>query len=178
MTYRAFFVWMTTALVALVLPACVSEQVKDTAATVLTLQSGTVSALRAQRGTGPFRAYGVAPDVLLGVVEEAAHKARGQGGEPVRAIFLSASRGEVLAKERAADEAADDGYAAPFRTAMLAIVHPVSGAPGRSRLEIHEISRGPFHGGVVRWTKDMPGWIDAVLADRARAEAQPIRPIP
>jgi len=175
---RAFLVLLAVSWSGSVLAGCVSEQVKETAGTVLTLQSGTVSELRAQRGTGPFRDYDVAPAVLLGVVEEAAHKARGKGGEPVRAIFVSELRGEVVAKERAADQAKDDGYAAPFRTTMLAVVHAISGQPRRSRLEIHEISRGPFHGGVVRWTQDMPGWIDAVLAERAREAAEPVRPIP
>jgi hypothetical protein len=56
---------------------------------------------------------------------------------------------------------------------MLAVVHPVRGRPGASRVEIHAIQRGPFHQGQVAWARDMPTWIDEVLADRA-----PLAPIP
>jgi hypothetical protein len=160
------------------LAACVSDDVKETAETVLTLQSGTVSELRDRRGNGPFTTYDLAPEVMLGVVEAAARKARGADGEPVRAVFVSELRGEVVAKERAGEGAQDDGYTAPFRTAMLAVVHRVPGRGDQSRVEIHMIQRGPFHRGVVDWTRDMPGWIQAVLAERAAQEAAPLTPIP
>lgn len=165
-------------LLALPLAGCLSDDALKTAETVLTLQSGTMSELRNMRGQGPFRTYDVAPDVMLGVVEEAARMARIRGDEPVRAIFVSERKGEVVAKEREGEAAKDDGYEAAFRTAMYAVVHEVPDQPGRSRVEIHEMTRGPFHTGVVRWVRDMPGWIDAVLAERARAEAEPVKPIP
>ena len=64
---------MTRAALALLLipllAACVSDDVKETAETVLTLQSGTVSELRDRRGNGPFTTYDLAPDAMLGVVE-------------------------------------------------------------------------------------------------------------
>lgn len=165
-------------LAAPLLAGCVSDDVKETAETVLTLQSGTMSELRDRRGTGPFTTYDLTPDVLLGVVEEAARMARGAGGEPVRAVFVSERRGEVVAKEREGEDAQDDGYSAPFRTAMLAVVHRVPGRADQARLEVHMIQRGPFHRGVINWTRDMPGWIQAVLSERAVQDAAPLTPIP
>jgi len=166
------------ACLGLVLCGCVSDEVKETAETVLTLQSGTVSELRDRRGSGPFMTYDLAPDELLSIVEEAARKARNSEGEPVRAIFVSPARGEVVAKEREGEDAQDDGYTKPFRTAMLAVVHPVRGRADAARLEIHMIQRGPFHRGVVNWPVDMRRWIAEVMAERAAAEAAPLAPIP
>jgi len=156
------------------LTGCVSDEVKETAKTVLTLQGGTVSELRDRRGSGPFTTYDVAPGEMLGIVERAARRARNKDGEPVRAVFVSAARGEVVAKEREDELASDDGYGAPFRTAMLAVVHPVRDRPDQSRVEIHMIQRGPFHRGVVNWTRDMPTWIAAEIAEAAA----PVAPLP
>ena len=139
-----------------------AETVGETAETVLTLQSGTISELRDRRGTGPFTVYDVSPDDMLDVLE----KARGAGGKAVQAVFVYANAREVIAKERAADEADDTAYEGAFRTAMLAAVLPQPGEPGRCRVEIHALDRGPFHKGVVRWTRDMPTWIAEVLAER------------
>jgi hypothetical protein len=61
---------------------------------------------------------------------------------------------------------------------MLAVVHPVPGDPHASQVEIHAIQRGPFHRGRVAWELDMPGWIDEVLAERARVERAPPAPLP
>ncbi|MDJ0972896.1 MAG: hypothetical protein QNJ98_00375 [Planctomycetota bacterium] len=154
----------------------IDEDVRETAVNVLTLQSGTISELKDLRNTGPFTTYDLPPDELLSVVEDAARKARGEGDHPVRAIFVSERRGEVVAKERGAEDAADDGYEKPFRSAMVATVHPILGEPTKSRLEIHAMQRGPFHKGRVQWERDMPGWIDAVIAERANPPPR-IRPI-
>ena len=165
-------------LAALLLTACVSDEVKETAETVLTLQSGTMSELRQKRGTGPFTFYHQRPADMLRYVERAARMARDEAGEPVRAIFVSHRRGEVVAKERAGEHTTEDGYEAPFRTAMLAVVHSVRDAPGRSRVEIHMIQRGPFHRGVVNWTRDMPRWIAAAIEEDKAYESAPLAPIP
>ena len=152
---------------------CVSDRVRESAETVLTLQSGTIAELRERRGRGPFAAYDVAPDEMIGILEAAARKARGLGGLPVTAVFASPARGEVVAKERAPADAKNTGYEGAFRTAMVAIVHPVAGRPQASRVEIHALQRGPFHGGQVAWERDMPRWIHEVIAERAAIEIQP-----
>lgn len=158
----------TLALLGLLAPlvwAC-SGPVGESAETVLTLQSGTMSELRACRGRGPFLHYDVPPREMMEVIGDAARKARGAGGKPVRAVFVNPHRNEVIAKERTAEEASDTGYPAPFRSAMLASVYPVANNPNASRVEIHAIERGPFHSGRVNWTRDMPCWINEVLAER------------
>ncbi len=164
---RAFL----AALASCTLAACSSgidtEAVLDSLGTVATLRGNTMSDLRQQRGRGPFREYDVPPLDLLSAVEEAAGRARGRGGRRVTAIFASKGRREVVAKERAAEDANDASYDAPFLSAMLAVVHTVPGNPKRSRLEIHMTHSGPFHIGAVDWRRDLPGWIDAVLAERA-----------
>ena len=160
------------------LTGCVSETVTEVAETVLTLQSGTISELRDRRGSGPYRSYPFARGEMLTIVEAAARKARGAGDEPVRAVFVYERAGEVIAKERSAEEAADDAYDGAFRTALYAAVLPVIGDRSQSRVEIHAIDRGPFHKGVVRWARDMPRWIDEVIAERAAIESGPIAPLP
>ncbi len=171
---------VSCALLASALAGCsgagLSDNVKDTVANVVTLQRGTISELKDLRGTGPFQTYDLAPSELLLVVRDAAAFARGAGDVPVSAIFVSERRGEVVAKERAGEDALSDAYGPDFRTAMVATVHAVRGEPGKSRLEIHAMRRGPFHAGVVAWERDMPVWIDQ--ARRARSEPEPrIKPI-
>jgi hypothetical protein len=158
--------WAAFVLLPLALGACADPLVGEAAGNVLTLQTGTMTELRGRRGQGPFRAYDVPPREMVEVLGEAVRKARGLGGEPVTAIWVKPRRGEVYAKERTADLAADDFYDGPFRTAMIAFVHPVPGRPDASRVEIHAITRGPFHGGAVQWERDMPGWIDEALSER------------
>jgi len=168
------------ALFALGLGGCtVSDDVRESAQTVLSLRFGTMSDLRERRGTGPRRRYDLPPHRLLGVVERAAYRARGKGGVPVQAVFVSEARREVVAKERDGEDAADKGYGAPFLSALLAVVHEVPGDPTRSDLEVHEIRSGPFHQGVVRWERDLPRWIDEVLrVDAAAPGSQRVQPIP
>lgn len=159
-------------LFALALGACsLNPQVEEAAENVVNLKSGTMTELRARRGRGPFWTYDRPPLEMVEILEEAARKARGMGGRPVSAVWAKPHRGEVYAKERTPGEATDDGYQAEFRSAMIAFVHPVPGRPGASQVEIHSLHRGPFHQGAVWWRRDMPRWIDEVMARK-------IRPIP
>jgi len=145
----------TLLLGTVLLGACsaLDESVRDSAETVLTLRSGTMTDLRRQTGSGPYTRYELPPEEMLDVVAEAARRARGKGDRPVSAIFVSEFRREVVAKERSPDEADDDGYAAPFLSAMLVNVWPVRGDPSVSRVEIHAIRSGPFHKGRVAWAR-------------------------
>ena len=164
-------------LAVLLLAACASddstEQIKEVATNVVTLQSGTMSELRERRGQGPFRRYEESPETMLEVVEEAMGSARGLGGHEVAGVFVSRRRLEVIAKEREPAKAHIKKYGMPFRSAVLVIVHPVEGEPEASRLEIHATQRGPFHKGRVAWQRDLPGWIDDVLR-RRRGEILPL----
>lgn len=159
---------LTGVVLAAVLSACsgVDESVRESAETVLTFQSGTISSLRDKRGTGPYTTYPYAPDEMLTILEAAARKARNDVGEPVQAVFVYENAREVVAKERGGEDGRDTAYEDPWRTAMVATVLPVRGDPKSSRVEIHAMQRGPFHKGVVQWERDMPGWIDAVIAER------------
>lgn len=142
-----------------------SETLKEVAGNVLTLQSGTISELRAKRGKGPFLHYDLPPDELLTVVYRAAKKAKGGDGKPLRGVWKRTLSLEVVAKERSLEFVESDEYDDPWRSAMLAMVHPVPGKPNESRLEMHGASRGPFHKGTIAWTHVMPGWIDQVLRE-------------
>lgn len=148
---------------------CADPLAEEAVTNVLTLQSGTMSELRARRGTGPFREYGLAPDVMAEVLGEALRKARGVGGEPLAAIWVKPHRGEVYAKERTPAMAADDSYDGPLLGGVIVFVHPVRGRSGASRIEVHEMQRGPFHRGAVRWRRDLPGWIEEALSERLAA---------
>jgi len=172
--------WTSAVVLALLLAGggCMNKRTIEALETTATLQTGTMSDLHARRGRGPFTTYDLPPAEMLGVLEQSARKARGLGGKPVSAIFVSENRLQVVAKERPPDEADDDGYAAAFRTAMLAIVHPVHGRKDACRVEIHSIGRGVFHPGVVAWQRDMPGWIDAVMKERRAQEAAPLKAVP
>ena len=159
----------------LLLAGCVSKEVGEVAENVLTLQGGTISELRDRRGTGPFTTYEVAPAKMLAVIERACRKARGLGGRPVIAVFVSERYREVIAKERTAEASKDDSYAAPFRSAVVASVDPLPGRPDACRVEIHAMNRGPFHRGAVAWERDLPGWIREALAEGAREEGGVLR---
>ena len=52
------------------LGGCLSDAVKDSVETVLTMRSGTMTELRTRRDTGPFRRYEVPSAEMLDVVEE------------------------------------------------------------------------------------------------------------
>jgi hypothetical protein len=141
-----------------------AQQVREIAVNVVTLQTGTTSELRDRRGTGPFRDYAVAPDEMVQVLEDAMRRAAGDGKPPWVEVYASKRYREVVAKEF---EEPSASYKDPFRTAAIAIVHPVPEDPQRCRVEMHDVRRGPFHGGAVRWREGLPGWIEAELADRA-----------
>lgn len=163
------------ALGSLLSPACSStdtaKQAREIAVNVVTLQTGTTSELRDLRGTGPFGDYEVPPDEMVALLERAMKRARGADGPPWVKVYPSMRYREVVAKEF---EKRTASYEDPFRTAAIAIVHAVPDDPARSRVELHHTRRGPFHGGSVRWQADLPGWIDAELAERAAAKVKPI----
>lgn len=165
-------------LLGLLLAACASDdttdEIKEVAENVVTLQSGTITELRELRGQGPFRRYEQPPDVMLEVVEEAIGHARGMGGHPVAGVYVSKRRGEVIAKEREPDKAHLEKYGLPFRSAVFVVVHPVQGEPNVSKVEMHSTHRGPFHKGHVAWQRDLPVWIADVLRQR-RGEILPLR---
>lgn len=133
---------------------------------VATLQQGTMSDLRDCRGTGPFRTYPVPPDEMIDVLVQAAGKGRDETGKPIDQIWPSVLRREVVAKERGACDNKYASYSRPFRSALYAVVHPVLGDPTSCKVELHAMERGPLHQGTVRWLRDMPGWIDQVIAEK------------
>lgn len=153
-----------------------AETLQETAVGVLTFQGGTISELKERRNRGPFRRYDLAPDALVEVVAEAARKARGPDGRPIRTVWVRRRAREVVAKEPAPD-AKGDGYQQPWRSAMVAMVHEIPGEPEASRLEIHAMDKGPFHRGRIDWEGAMPGWIAEVLAGPRRYPGG-IKPIP
>lgn len=143
------------------------KTVGEVAGTVLTLQSGTVTDLKARRDTGPYRDYDVPPAEMMALVE-------GVLRTKVVAVFPEPLQQVVVAKERAGKEELDDGYAAPFRTAVVVFVHPVAGDPMRCRVEVHAGQRGPFHRGRIDWERDVPPLLDEAVA-RRRAPLRPLR---
>lgn len=142
------------------------DNVKKVAETVLTLQTGTVSELKDRRGTGPFRAYDVPPAEMLDL-------AAGVLRSRLLAVFPEPLQGVVIAKERSGKDALDDSYAPAFDAAVAVFVHPVDGSPGRSRVEVHCIQRGPFRRGRVDWARELPPLLDAA----ARTGTAPVRPL-
>lgn len=143
------------------------KNVKEVAETVLTLQSGTVSELKARRDTGPFRDYAVPPAEMMGLVE-------GVLRSKVVAVFPEPLQQVVVAKEREGKEALDDSYAPAFRTAVVVFVHAVPGDATRSRVEVHACQRGPFHRGSIDWEAELPALLDAAVA-RRQAPLRPLR---
>jgi hypothetical protein len=141
-----------------------AEQVQEVAVGVITLQGGTISELRGRSGEGPFRRYEVSPDEMLDVVSRAARRAEGPNGRPLETVWVRRPSREVVAKEPAPD-AKGSGYTEPWRSAMVARVQPIAGEPDASRVEIHAMDKGPFHRGRIDWERDMPRWIDEVLAE-------------
>lgn len=146
---------------------CLSEGARDVLGNVATLQTGTMSDLRDCRGSGPFRTYRVPPDEMIDVLVAAAGKARDETGRPIDNIWPSVLRREVVAKERDACDNEERSYSKPFKSALYAVVHPILDDPGACRVEMHATNRGPLHQGKVNWIRDMPGWIDEVLAEPA-----------
>jgi hypothetical protein len=143
------------------------KNVKDVAETVLTLQTGTVTELKARRDTGPFRDYAVPPGEMLTLVE-------GVLRSKVVAVFVEPRQQVVVAKEREGKEALDDSYAPAFRSAVVVFVHAVPGDAGRCRVEVHACHRGPFRRGTVDWEREVPALLDDAVAKR-RAPLRPLR---
>ena len=144
------------------------DTVKEIAVNVLTLQSGTVTAIRERRGEGPFRDYAVPPAEMLDLATEVLQA-------KVAAVFPNPHAGEVIAKERKGKEASDDWYAPAWVSAVVVIVHPVPADPGRSRVEVHATNRGPFHRGAIDWEREVPSLLDAAVARRGRPKITPLR---
>ena len=134
---------------------------------VVTLQSGGVTELRDLRGTGPFLAYDVPPDEMLGIVEAVLRT-------KVVAVFPNARAGEVIAKERAGEAAADDRYSEPARSMVVVMVHAAAGGGPGSRVEIHAQDRGPFHRGWIAWERELPPLLNDAVRHRG---TQPLRPL-
>lgn len=143
------------------------KNVKDVAETVLTLQTGTVSELKARRDTGPFRDYAVPPAEMMTLVE-------GVLRSKVVAVFPEPLQQVVVAKEREGKEALDDSYAPAFESAVVVFVHAVEGDAGRSRVEVHACHRGPFRRGSIDWEREVPPLLDQAVAAR-RAPLRPLR---
>jgi len=151
---------------ALALGAC-SKDVRESAATVLTLQRGSMTALRDTRGTGPFRVYPVPPDEMRRIVADALRSR-------VVAVFEAPLRGEVCAKERSTELSTEDTYSETWTSAVIVFVHPVPGDEGSSKVEFHAARKGPFHKGNVRWEAELPALLDDAVAHRG---SRPIRPL-
>ena len=149
------------------LPAC-SKDIRETAVTVFTLQSGSMTSLRARRGDGPFRTYAVPPAEMISIVA-AVLKTK------VVAVFEEPRRGEVSAKEREAKLATEDTYAEKWRSAVIVFVHPVPGDEGSSKIEIHSEQRGPFHAGNIRWDVELPRLLDDAVAHRGTTPSRPLK---
>jgi hypothetical protein len=144
-----------------------SKTIKEVAETVFTLQRGTMTDLKESFGTGPFRDYAVPPAEMIDLVA-AVLKTK------VAAVCVEPRFGQVIAKERAGKDIDKDEYSPAFRTAVIVFVHPVPDSPGRCRVEIHAIGRGPFHRGFIDWEHEVPPLLDAAVAHRGTT---PIRPL-
>lgn len=158
---------LLAAVVGAGVPAACSKDVRETAATVFTLQGGSMTAMRARRGDGPFRIYPVPPAEMISIVASVLKT-------KVVAVFEEPQRGEVCAKEREPKLALEDTYADPWKSAVIVFVHPVPGDEGSSKVEIHSEQRGPFHAGNIRWEIELPPLLDDAVAHRG---ATPIRPL-
>lgn len=166
---RAFV--LVVLVVASALAGCGSSTGKlaaESAATVFTFQSGTMSELKERWGSGPFREYDVPPAEMVALAGAVLRT-------KVVAVFEEPGRGEVIAKERAGKDAADDFYAPAFRSAVAVWVHPVPDAPGRCRVEVHAVQRGPFHRGSIDWERELPPLLDAAAARRGTTPIRPLR---
>ncbi len=155
---RTAAVVLASAIGAASLPAC-SKDIRETAVTVLTLQDGSMTTLRARRGSGPFRTYPIPPAEMISLVA-AVLKTKVVG------VFEKPRRGEVYAKEREPKLALEDTYADKWTSAVMVFVHPVPGDATSSKIEIHTAQRGPFHAGCIRWDVELPPLIDDAVLHR------------
>jgi hypothetical protein len=155
---------------ALLATACSSDpddNVSKVAKDVLSLKTGTVSALKEQRGAGPFREYPVPQEDLFDLVVEVL-----QG--KVAAVFPNRKGFEVVAKERFGKDRYDDWYSPDWHSAVVVYIHPVMGDDARSKLEIHSTNRGRFHRGRINWQGELPALIDAAVAKRGPGRIRPL----
>ncbi len=141
----------------------VQQVVKD----VLQGKTGTVTSIKALRGTGPFLEYPVPPDEMVHMVGRALKK-------KTVAVFENERAYEVVAKERSADRAHDDWYAPDWLSAVVVFVHPVEGDEGRSRIEIHATSRGAAWRGKIDWTTEVPRLVEEEVEHRGESRVQPL----
>jgi len=144
------------------------KTVQEVAVNVFTLQSGVVTELRDLRGTGPFLAYDVPPEEMLGIVEAVLRT-------KVVAVFPNPRAAEVIAKERLGKEAADDWYGPPSRSMVVVMVHPAAGGGPGSRVEIHATDRGPFHRGRIAWERELPPLLYEAVRHRGVTPIRPLR---
>jgi hypothetical protein len=164
---------IAAALVAAATSACTmskgtKEFVQDAATNLVTLRQGTITDLRARRGTGPFREYAVPPDEMVTIVEQVLKS-------KVVAVFPNRRAGEVIAKEREGDDAYDDWYSPKWKSAVVVIVHPVPEDPNRSKVEIHAMNAGKFDKGRIAWEAELPGLIDAAVARQGKPPLTPLK---
>ncbi|MCC7139928.1 MAG: hypothetical protein IT460_16015 [Planctomycetes bacterium] len=167
MTRRA----VPLAVLAAALSACSASTRKtagEMAETVFTLQTGTMSELKDRWGSGPFRDYDVPPDEMVPLVGAVLRT-------KVVAVAEEPRFRRVFAKERAGKDAADDFYGPAFRSAVAVFVHPVDDAPGRCRVEVHAVQRGPFHRGSIDWEREVPPLLDEAVRRRGTTPIRPLR---
>lgn len=151
----------------LLLAACrASPLALEAARDVVTRRTGTVAGLKDLRGTGPFTRYEVGPEEMLEVLAQACRRARDLRGRPVALVTVSRRYAEVTAKEPDPDAPDDPGYSAEWRSAVVATVHAIPGAPDACQVEIHAVRRSPLLGCSTLWERDLPRWIAETLAAR------------
>lgn len=163
----------------LLLGGCVSERTAEAVRDVVTLRTGTISELRDRRGRGPFQEHEVPPADMLEVVARACRAMVGLRGRPVTTVEVSRRHGEVTAKEQGLDGRRDPAYGDEWVSAVVVVVHPVVGQPGRSRVEWHATRRSVLMVRGVDWEGALAARIEqevrAWQATRA-ASVQPAAP--
>ena len=142
---------------------------RETAATVFTLQGGVDDRAARATGDGPFRTYAVPPAEMISLVG-AVMKTK------VVAVFEDAHRGEVCAKERESKLATEDTYAEAWRSAVVVFVHPVPGERRRRpNSRSTRRSAAPFHMGDIDWEAELPPLFDDAVAHRGTTPIRPLR---
>ena len=148
--------------------ASCTKDAREAVTNVATLQTGTVSDLYEQRGTGPFREYPVPPDEMVEIAERVLRT-------KVPAVFVNERTRTVIAKERKGKDADNPDYAPPFRSAVAVFVWPDGPEMRGSRVEFHSIERGPFHRGDIDWDRDLGPLLDAAVRERGSGPVRPLK---